>query len=167
MNEPQRHRASEDERRNALTSDIIGAAIEVHRVLGPGLLESMYETALCVELEARGLSFARQVVVPAYYKGRLLGDYKVDLIVEDRVVVEVKSVVAVAPVLRGSASHVHAPDQQTHWTPHQLPRAVAEGRDHAKDPLRAARRTTPQSGVRIRRTVRKTRARNSRGLVLF
>jgi GxxExxY protein len=98
VSEPPRHRDIEDDRLNAVTSKIIGAAIEVHRILGPGLLESMYETALCIELEVRGLTVARQVLVPAYYRGRLLGNYRVDLVVADLVVVEVKCVVVVAPV---------------------------------------------------------------------
>jgi GxxExxY protein len=98
MNEPQRHRGTENEGRDPLTRQIIGAAIEVHRVLGPGLLESMYEKALCIELDTRGLEYARQLEVPAYYKGRLLGTYYVDLLVEDLVVVEVKSVTAIVPV---------------------------------------------------------------------
>ena len=98
MNEPQRHRDTENEERDPLTRQIIGAAIEVHRVLGPGLPESLYEKALCIELEARGLKYARQLGVPAYYKERHLGTYYVDLVVEDLVVVEVKSVITVLPV---------------------------------------------------------------------
>ena len=98
MDKPQRHRATEFEHINNLTQRIIGAAIEVHRALGPGLLESLYETALCIELDERGIRYARQVSVPAHYKGRSLGDYTVDLIVEDLVVVEVKSVAHVLPV---------------------------------------------------------------------
>ena len=92
------HRGTENEQRDPLTRQIIGAAIEVHRVLGPGLLESIYEKALCIELDTRGLKYARQLEVPAYYKGRLLGTYYVDLLVEDLVVVEVKSVTAIVPV---------------------------------------------------------------------
>ena len=113
MNEPQRHgdtekRNADGQRQgpeahnrniNAITSAIIGAAIAVHRVLGPGLLESIYEAALCVELDERGIRYGRQQHVPAYYKGRRLGTYVVDLIVEDAVVVEVKSVSVVLPVL--------------------------------------------------------------------
>jgi len=75
-----------------LTSEIIGAAIEVHRILGPGLPESLYEGAMCIELNCRNIEFERQVRVPAYYKGHLLGEYRVDLIVRHRVVVEIKSV---------------------------------------------------------------------------
>jgi GxxExxY protein len=98
MNEPQRHRDTEIEERDPLTRQIIGAAIEVHRILGPGLLEAIYEKALCIELDARGVKYAKQVRVPAIYKGRSIGNYYVDLIVENAVVVEVKSVVTVAPV---------------------------------------------------------------------
>src|SRR5437870_11401824 len=67
-------------------------------MLGPGLPEPIDEKALCSELGSRGIKYACQVQVPATYKGRLLGNYYVDLIVEDLVIVEVKSVIAVAPV---------------------------------------------------------------------
>jgi GxxExxY protein len=82
-----------------LTEAIIGAAIEVHRELGPGLLESAYEECLCHELALRGLSFKRQVELPVVYKGiRLDCGYRIDLIVEDRVVVELKTVEKLLPV---------------------------------------------------------------------
>jgi GxxExxY protein len=77
---------------NKLTEKIIGCAIEVHRHLGPGLLESTYESALCVELEIAGLRYQRQVCVPVVYKGRTIGEYRLDLLVEDAVIVEIKSV---------------------------------------------------------------------------
>lgn len=78
---------------NLLTRRIIGAAIEVHRVLGPGLLESVYETALCYELRNQGLETDRQVLVPLRYKGLdLRTGIRLDLQVEKRVIVEVKSV---------------------------------------------------------------------------
>jgi GxxExxY protein len=99
MNSPQRHGDTETNDLNDLTHAIIGAAIAVHRVLGPGLLESIYETALCVELDDLGIKYVRQYRVPAYYKGRMLGNHFVDLIVDDRVVVEVKSVAVVHPVM--------------------------------------------------------------------
>jgi GxxExxY protein len=83
---------------NGLTSRIIGAAIEVHKALGPGLLESIYETAMCIELEERGLLYERQVQIPAYYKGRPLGKYVIDLIVDELIVVEIKSVSSLTPV---------------------------------------------------------------------
>ena len=78
---------------NVLTHLIIGAAIEVHRVLGPGLLESVYEMALCHELRSRGVKVQRQVLVPVHYKGlSLKTGIRLDLYVETRVIVEVKSV---------------------------------------------------------------------------
>jgi len=82
---------------NQLTEKIIGAAIEVHRQLGPGLLESTYESALCIELELIELKYQRQVAVPVY-KGRPIGDYRIDLIVNDSVILEIKSVERFDPI---------------------------------------------------------------------
>ena len=84
--------------RDPLTERIIGCAIAVHRELGPGLLETTYEQALCIELEEAGLSCGRQVSVPITYKGRKIGGYRLDLLVEDVVVVEVKSVERLQPL---------------------------------------------------------------------
>ncbi len=82
-----------------LTHAIIGAAIEVHRFLGPGLLESAYEECLPRELSLRGLRFQRQKPIPVVYKDvKLDCGYRMDLLVEDRVVVELKAVEAIAPV---------------------------------------------------------------------
>ena len=75
-----------------ISAQIIGCAIEVHRDLGPGLLENPYHTALCVELAHRGIRFDRQPTIPLEYRGAQIGDYIPDLIVERTVVVEVKSV---------------------------------------------------------------------------
>ena len=83
---------------NTLTESIIGCAIEVHRQLGPGLLEGIYESALCVELESAGLRYQRQLVFPVVYKGKNLGEYRLDIMVEDAVVVEIKSVERFDPV---------------------------------------------------------------------
>jgi GxxExxY protein len=81
------------------TSRIIGAAIQVHRTLGPGLLESMYESCLAYELRKRGLHVERQVRVPVMYDGQTMDcEFVVDLIVEREVVVEVKAVLHVVPV---------------------------------------------------------------------
>jgi GxxExxY protein len=78
---------------NEITEAVIGAAIEVHKVLGPGLLESAYEECLCHELALRGLAFRRQVSVPVRYKSVALDcGYVLDLIIEDQVIVELKSV---------------------------------------------------------------------------
>jgi len=82
-----------------LTGQIIGAAIEVHRVLGPGLLESAYEECLCHELEMRGIAFRRQVVLPVEYKGLLLScGYRLDVVVEDQVILELKAVEKLMPI---------------------------------------------------------------------
>ena len=83
---------------NALTERILGCAIEVHRELGPGLLEPIYETALCCEFRSRDLPFRRQMAVPLYYKGELLGEYRPDIVVSDRVVVEIKAIAHLEPV---------------------------------------------------------------------
>ncbi|MDR3703320.1 MAG: GxxExxY protein [Candidatus Sulfopaludibacter sp.] len=84
---------------NALTEKIIGAAIEVHRHLGPGLLESAYEECLCYELALAGLSFQRQVRLPVRYKGLSLDcGYKMDLVVQDAIVVELKAIDGLLPV---------------------------------------------------------------------
>jgi len=92
------HRDTEAQR-DALTEKVIGAAIEVHRVLGPGLLESAYEECLCWELAQRGVSFRRQVPLPIAYKGiKLDADYRVDLVVADELIVELKTVDIILPV---------------------------------------------------------------------
>ena len=84
---------------NELSGEIIGAAIEVHRILGPGLLESLYEEALVMELEERKVKITRQVEVPVEYKGqRLKNLLRLDLLVDDLIVVEVKSVERILPV---------------------------------------------------------------------
>ena len=78
---------------NQISDVTIGAAIEVHRQLGPGLLESIYFACLCRELELREIAFKRQVAVPIKYKGlRLEKGYIIDLLIDDALVVEVKSV---------------------------------------------------------------------------
>jgi GxxExxY protein len=83
-----------------LTDKVIGYAMEVHRVLGPGLPESAYESALCIELRNGRIPFKRQVGVPLYYKGELLSEHRPDLVVDDRLVVEIKSIERFAPVHR-------------------------------------------------------------------
>ena len=82
-----------------MTAQIIGCAIEVHRALGPGLLESAYEQCMAHELSLRGLRFGMQVPIPVLYKGLPLDcAYKADLIVESDVVVELKSVDSITPI---------------------------------------------------------------------
>ncbi|MGH7526082.1 MAG: GxxExxY protein [Gemmatimonadales bacterium] len=80
---------------------VIGAALEVHRHIGPGLLESVYQSCLCHELRLRGVPFREQVSVPLSYKGLRVGaGYRMDLLVSDTVVVEVKAVDAILPIQR-------------------------------------------------------------------
>ena len=81
-----------------LTERIIGCAIEVHRQLGPGLLEGTYEAALCIELNNADLNHVRQPIFPVVYKGQTIGEYRLDLIVDDAVVVEIKSVELFDPI---------------------------------------------------------------------
>ena len=81
-----------------LARTVVEAATEVHRTLGPGLLESTYEQALSVELELRGTRFARQVPIPIAYKSVAIGEVRLDLVVGDRLVVELKACHEVLPI---------------------------------------------------------------------
>ena len=83
----------------SLTREIISAAMDVHRALGPGLLESVYQACLCHELTMRGISFVQQVELPVTYKGMTLDcGYRIDLVVCDRILVELKAVQEILPV---------------------------------------------------------------------
>jgi GxxExxY protein len=84
--------------RDPVTERIIGCAIEVHRDLGAGLLESAYDLALRVELAHQGIRFEKQKTIPLLYRGINVGDFRPDLVVENAVVVDVKSVVRFEPV---------------------------------------------------------------------
>ena len=75
----------------------IGAAIEVHRHLGPGFIESLYERAFAIELERREIPFQRQAVFPIDYKGQAIGEHRCDLVIADRVVVELKAIERFSP----------------------------------------------------------------------
>ncbi|HEX6187773.1 MAG TPA: GxxExxY protein [Pyrinomonadaceae bacterium] len=84
---------------NLITRHVIGAAIEVHRQLGPGLLESSYRECLCRELLLRGIPFERERPLPLEYKGIHLGcGYRLDLLVDESVIVEIKAFEALAPI---------------------------------------------------------------------
>ena len=83
---------------NAITERIIKCAIEVHRQLGPGLLENVYEEALDIECKLDGLSVVRQFVVPVLYRGKTIGEYKPDMLINDLVIAEIKSVERFDPV---------------------------------------------------------------------
>jgi GxxExxY protein len=83
----------------SLTEHVIGLAIEVHRHTGPGLLESVYEQCLCVELRQAGIAFARQIPIPVVYKGAQVGDgFKADIVVQQQVILEIKSVASILAV---------------------------------------------------------------------
>ena len=97
-----------------LSRRVIGCAIEVHRNLGPGLMESVYETCLCEELGAAGLPFVRQRHVPVTYKGRTLDEhYRMDVVVQETLVLEIKAVSQIHPLheaqLRTSLRLSHLP----------------------------------------------------------
>jgi len=91
-------RAEPDEKLDQLARAIIDAALEVHRHLGPGYLESIYEEALAVELALRDLPFVRQIPIPVQYKGQPVGQGRLDFLVDNALVVELKAVEALLPV---------------------------------------------------------------------
>ena len=78
---------------------LLKLGFSVHNLLGPGLLESAYEGAFCVELTHAGISFERQKVYPLYYKGEYIGAYIADLVVDDKIIIELKSVTKLTPVM--------------------------------------------------------------------
>lgn len=87
---------------NEIGEIVIGAAIKVHSVVGPGLLESTYETCLAYEMEKRDVQIRKQVLLPVQYEELTVDDgYRIDILVEDKVVVELKAVTAILPVHRG------------------------------------------------------------------
>jgi GxxExxY protein len=92
---PQRKSTEQDD---PLTRKIIACAIEVHKRLGPGLLEKLYKEAMVIEMEINGLKVEKNVKIPVDYKGRPIGDYFIDILVEDSVVLELKSVERHDPV---------------------------------------------------------------------
>jgi GxxExxY protein len=83
-----------------ITDKIIGCAIEVHRNLGPGLLESIYEKALCHEMGANGIRYENQVLIPIIYKSNKLGDHRLDLLVEGQIIIELKAAERIEPVFK-------------------------------------------------------------------
>lgn len=92
------HCKEPDEALDRLAASVVDAALAVHRALGPGFLESVYEEALCVELKLRGVKTVRQYSVSVLYKGHDVGEGRLDLLVDDALVVELKAVDSLAPV---------------------------------------------------------------------
>ena len=87
------------EKLNNLSKQIVDASISVHKEMGPGLLESVYEYCLLKEFELRGINAINQVIVPLYYKGELLTkDYRIDILVENEIIIELKAVDILLPV---------------------------------------------------------------------
>lgn len=89
-----------DPRLNQMTNAIIGAAIEVHRRLGPGHLESAYESAMAIEFSLRSIPFKRQQPIAIDYKGHSVGESRLDFLVFDEIIVELKAVETIAPIHR-------------------------------------------------------------------
>ena len=93
------HSSESKAKADELSKRIIGAAIEVHRTLGPGLLEEAYEECLCRELELQGIAFRRQVLIDIDYKGRVVRNaFRLDLLVEELVIVDLKSIDRFHPI---------------------------------------------------------------------
>jgi len=88
-----------------LSYAIVGAAMEVHRVLGPGFLEAVYESALAYELTLRGIRFERQKRLPVSYKDQVLGEYMADLVIEEQIILELKAVSAISAAHEAQAHH--------------------------------------------------------------
>ena len=77
---------------------LIGALIEVHRKLGPGFIEKIYEEAVCLELKKRDIAYERQVVVNVFYDGSIIGEGRIDLLIEKKIILELKAVESISPV---------------------------------------------------------------------
>jgi GxxExxY protein len=94
----ERRNAGKDLRDSEITDAIISAAIAVHRELGPGFLESIYEQALAVEFALRGIAFVRQKPIPLFYRDHQIGEHRLDFLVEEKIVVELKAIDALENV---------------------------------------------------------------------
>ena len=94
-----------------LSYNIVGAAMEVHRVLGPGFLEAVYQAALAHELTLRGINFEQYVKLPVSYKGELIGDYEADFVIEGKIILELKAVTSLHP--RHEAQAIHYPSTRS------------------------------------------------------
>ena len=118
-----------------LTHEIIGAAIEVHRALGPGLLEELYEDAFCIELEERKLKYQRQRHIYVVYKGRDIGDMVADIVVHNAVIVELKAVESLNQIHFAQLMPYTKLMNLRKGTAHQLQCTISEGRYQAHSPL--------------------------------
>jgi len=119
-----------------LTHEILGAATEVHKQLGPGLLESAYEECLCRELSLRGLSFQRQVPLAISYKGvKLDCGYKLDLVVEGKVILELKSTTRIEPIHEAQLLTYSSIERQEGRPSDQFQCCARQGRSQENDSL--------------------------------
>jgi len=119
-----------------ISQKVLGCALEVHRTLGPGLLETVYEKALAQELTDAGLQFAAQVQLPVIYKGHDLGcGFRIDLLVENSVVVELKTVDQLAPIHEAQLITYLKLSGRPHRPADQLQRSAAETRRQTPRPL--------------------------------
>jgi len=113
---------------NGLTEAIIGASMEVHRALGPGLLESTYEMCFCRELAIRGIPFGRQVPISVEYKGvKLDCGYRADIVVDGRILLEIKAIDSLLPI-HDAQLLSYLKRWLENWTPNQLQRGAVEKR---------------------------------------
>jgi GxxExxY protein len=119
----------------SLTEQIIGCAMEVHRHLGPGLLESIYESALCFELRTAGVVFKRQIGVPLFYKGMLRSEHRPDLVVAEAVIVEVKAVERLGRDSHGANADLLARDRSSHRFDSQLQQCSTQARSSQSNPV--------------------------------
>jgi GxxExxY protein len=125
---------------NAIAKEVVDAAFRVHTTLGPGLLESVYQTVLAYELGRRGRRTVSQQAIPVIYNGiRIDTGFRADLIVEDKVIVEIKSVELVAPVHKQQPFDLPPARRQAAWLADQLPRG-ADQRRHLANRQRVGRR---------------------------
>ena len=88
-----------------LSYAIVGAAMEVHKILGPGFLELVYESALAYEFDLRGIPYERRKRLPVSYKDKFIGDYIADMVVDDKIILELKAVSAITPAHEAQAHH--------------------------------------------------------------
>jgi GxxExxY protein len=92
------HRREPSPELDELARKVIGALIEVHRKLGPGFLENVYEEAACIEFAKQGIPYARQVKVTVEYDGKVIGEGRIDLLVDKKIIIEIKAVDTLAPI---------------------------------------------------------------------
>jgi GxxExxY protein len=118
---------------NAVAKEIVDVAYRAHTILGPGLLESVYEAVMASELQKRGLGVARQQMIPVVYEGaRIEMGFRADLVVQDSVIVEIKSIAEIAALHRKQLLTYFTSGEQAAWPADQFQRGVDQGWHHAR-----------------------------------